>query len=99
MVSVPSQNVDRRHYSRVLGVQASLTPVVQRPAATAAAAADAAADESLKLAMQLQQQELQWAQSPHGQAHGAAPMDDLEQESLALAMRLQAEEDGTDMTY
>ena len=26
MVSVPSQSVDRRHYSRVLGVQASLTP-------------------------------------------------------------------------
>ena len=26
MVSVPSQSVDRRHYSRMLGVQVSLTP-------------------------------------------------------------------------
>ena len=51
-----------------------------------------AEDESLRLAMQLQQEELQWQ---HMQAQHAAGMADGEiDEDVALAMRLQQEEDG-----
>lgn len=46
-------------------------------------------DESLQLAMQLQQEELQW----HAAASGAAAGIDAEDEDMRLAMRLAAEQD------